>query len=734
MDELRVIAGESLGRSFVPSEFLPKGEDEYYLRNAQSSKPADYWRRLKLQEIETLEANTNSADDWSNVRVADPFDPQLIENTRFHGLVRIGKLEEVLLESDGLVVSAGISNSRIISCDIGDNVAIHDVRYLAHYILADNVVLMNIDEMLTTSTAKFGVGIIKDGEDEDDRIWLEPINENGNRCIAPFDGILPADAALWTDHRDDKALIERLGQITQEQFDSARGYYGTIGEKTIIKSTRVIRDVRVGPCASVSGANKLENLTINSSPEEPTAIGEGVELVNGIIAYGCHAAYGVKALQFVMGDNSTLEYGVRMIHSFLGDNSTIACCEVLNNLIFPAHEQHHNNSFLIACKVMGQSNIAANATIGSNHNSRAPDGEIHAGRGFWPGLCVSLKHNCRFASFTLLAKGDYPAELDIPLPFALVSDDEPGARLIVLPAYWWMYNMYALARNTWKFGARDKRKVKRQNIEFDSFAPDTAEEMLSARELLCQWTTKARLRAEGKDPKSTSREQLIAQGHQLLSGDDKEVDKLEILGEGFEKSKRKTVIFKARAAYNAYGQMLHYYAVKNLLAYMKSNADAMLESMSSQLGGDRVREWENLGGQLVSSPDLEQLRSDIKSGKLSDWNAIHARYDELWEKYTLDKQRHAFATLLELLGVKELTGELWGAALDEAVAVQEYIAEQTYISRKKDFDNPFRRVSYSSDAEMHAVLGSADENSFIKQVRSETKDFTALVEEIKKRG
>ncbi len=734
MDELRVIAGESLGRSFVPSEFLPKGEDEYYLRNAQSSKPADYWRGLKLQEIETLEATTNSADDWSNVRVADPFDPQLIENTRFHGLVRIGKLEEVLLESDGLVVSAGISNSRIISCDIGDNVAIHDVRYLAHYILADNVVLMNIDEMLTTSTAKFGVGIIKDGEDEDDRIWLEPINENGNRCIAPFDGILPADAALWTDHRDDKALIERLGQITQEQFDSARGYYGTIGEKTIIKSTRVIRDVRVGPCASVSGANKLENLTINSSPEEPTAIGEGVELVNGIIAYGCHAAYGVKALQFVMGDNSTLEYGVRMIHSFLGDNSTIACCEVLNNLIFPAHEQHHNNSFLIACKVMGQSNIAANATIGSNHNSRAPDGEIHAGRGFWPGLCVSLKHNCRFASFTLLAKGDYPAELDIPLPFALVSDDEPGARLIVLPAYWWMYNMYALARNTWKFGARDKRKVKRQNIEFDSFAPDTAEEMLSARELLCQWTTKARLRAEGKDPKSTSREQLIAQGHQLLSGDDKEVDKLEILGEGFEKSKRKTVIFKARAAYNAYGQMLHYYAVKNLLAYMKSNADATLESMSSQLGGDRVREWENLGGQLVSSADLEQLRSDIKAGSLSDWNAIHARYDELWEKYTLDKQRHAYATLLELLGVKELTGELWGAALDEAVAVQEYIAEQTYISRKKDFDNPFRRVSYSSDAEMHAVLGSADENSFIKQVRSETKDFTALVEEIKKRG
>ena len=90
---------------------------------------------------------------------------------------------------------------------------------------------------------------------------------------------------------------------------------------------------------------------------------------------------------------------------------------MLNNLIFPAHEQHHNNSFLIASVVLGQSNMAAGATIGSNHNSRANDNEVQAGRGFWPGLCTSIKHSSRFASFVLLAKGDYPAELNIPLPF-----------------------------------------------------------------------------------------------------------------------------------------------------------------------------------------------------------------------------------------------------------------------------------------------------------------------------
>ena len=145
---------------------------------------------------------------------------------------------------------------------------------------------------------------------------------------------------------------------------------------------------------------------------------------------------------------------------------------------------------------MGQSNIAAGATLGSNHNSRANDGEIQAGRGFWPGLCVTLKHSCRFASFALLAKADYPAELDIPLPFALLSNDAARDELHVMPAYWWLHNMYALARNTWKFQSRDQRVSKAQHIEFDSLAPDTAEEMFRALELLERWVGQAALRAE----------------------------------------------------------------------------------------------------------------------------------------------------------------------------------------------------------------------------------------------
>ena len=144
--------------------------------------------------------------------------------------------------------------------------------------------------------------------------------------------------------------------------------------------------------------------------------------------------------------------------------------------------------FLCAALVLGQSNMAAGATVGSNHNSRSADGEIIAGRGFWPGLCVSLKHNSRFASFTIIAKGDYPAELNIPIPFSLVSNDVSNDKLVVMPAYWFMYNMYALARNEEKYETRDKRENKTQHIEYDFLAPDSVNEIFDAITLLKKYT------------------------------------------------------------------------------------------------------------------------------------------------------------------------------------------------------------------------------------------------------
>jgi hypothetical protein len=724
MDQVLLVYPENMGKNFIPAEFLPEGKDEYYLRNIQAVKPKSGWRNLRSDEVERLVKNDNTSDGWDNILVTDEFDANQIKNTRFFGLVRIGRLRNIFIQHHDLKVPTGITNSLIVASDIGDDCAIHEVHYLSHYIIGDRNILFNIQEMNTTDHAKFGNGIIKEGEPENVRTWLDIMNETGARKVLPFDGMITADAYLWAKYRDDAELQKKLIEITQNTIDNRRGYYGTTGNQCVIKNSLVLKDVQIGSNCYIKGANKLKNLTINSSPEEPTQIGEGVELVNGIIGHGCHIFYGCKAVKFILGCNSNLKYGARLINSFLGDNSTISCCEVLNNLIFPAHEQHHNNSFLIASVVMGQSNMAAGATIGSNHNSRANDNEIQAGRGFWPGLCTSVKHSCRFASFTLLSKADYPAELNIPLPFSLLNNNSSKNQLEVMPAYWWMYNMYALARNTWKFQNRDKRVSKVQHIEFDALAPDTMEEIFHAIQLLELWTGKAYVLQNGN--KKLTEKQIAETGRKLLNSDEKTVSSLEILGENMENTHRKTVISKVYKAYHAYYDMLLYYAVNNLMAYGEQNK-ADVDSMSHNLKGNRKHYWVNLGGQIMLEEDLDKLRKDIGSGKLNTWKKIHKRYDDLWEKYQADKQKHAFATLLEITGTDKLTPEIWKKTLARAVEVQKYVRDQVYISRKKDYDNPYRQATFRNEEEMRAAIGTIDDNSFIIQVRKETEEYEKKV-------
>jgi len=734
MDKVLILNPEEMGENFIPKEYIPKGKDEYYQRNSQVKPPETGWRHLHSDEVERLVKNDNTADDWDKILVTDHFDARQIKNSRFYGLVRIGRLRNVILQHHDLRVPSGITNSLILSCDIGDDVAIHDVHYLAHFIIGDRCMLLNINEMHTSDHAKFGNGIIKEGEPENVRTWLDLMNETGCRRVLPFDGMIPADAYLWAKYIDDASLQQNLKKITQNSIDNHRGYYGTTGVNCVIKNSHILKDVKIGPHCYIKGANKIKNLTINSSEEEPTQIGEGVELVNGIIGYGCHIFYGCKAVKFILGNNSSLKYGARLINSLLGDNSTISCCEVLNNLIFPAHEQHHNNSFLVAAVMMGQSNMAAGATIGSNHNSRANDNEIQAGRGFWPGLCTSVKHSCRFASFILLSKSDYPSELDIPLPFSLLNNNVSFNQLEIMPAYWWLYNMYALARNSWKFQNRDKRINKVQNIEFDPFAPDTIEEVINARRLLEIWTAKASLRQKGMPEKIKDQDELAKLGQSLLSGKEEDINKLEVLGENLENSKRNVLILKTYKAYHAYEDILYYYAIKNLLAYMTSHPEATISSMNRDLKGKRQNNWVNLGGQIMQETDLDKLRSDIGTGKVNSWQDIHNRYNTLWDNYALDKQRHAFSIFCELLATENLTKEQWNKALNKGVEIQEFVCDQVYESRKKDYDNPFRHATFRNPEEMKAAIGTVDDNSFIVQVRQETEDFRKLIKVIKERS
>jgi hypothetical protein len=692
----------NLGYNFIDKKYIPADKDEYFLRNQQNKNGITY-RKLVAQEIEILVRNRNTSDDWNNILVSSYFNAELVKNCKFFGLVKIGNLEPLYLEFHNLRMAVGLYNSTIISCDFGNNVCIDNVNYLSHYIIGNEVMIANVNELATTPKSKFGNGILKEGENENIRVWLELCNENGGRSVLPFDGMLAGDAWLWSKYRDDAALLNKFKEFTENIFDKQHGYYGQIGDRTVIKNCKIIKDVLVGSDAYFKGANKLKNLTVNSDQDRTSQIGEGCEIVNGIVGYGCRIFYGAKAVRFVMSSHSQLKYGARLINSFLGNNSTISCCEVLNSLIFPAHEQHHNNSFLCAAVVMGQSNMAAGATIGSNHNSRAADGEIIAGRGFWPGLCVSLKHNSKFASFSIIAKGDFPAELNIPVPFSLISNDVANDTLQVMPAYWFMYNMYALARNSQKYVDRDRRTEKIQHIEYDYLAPDTVNELFIAIKILEQ-----------------------------LKPDDEGAAEIT----GWENTTRKTKVLKVPQAIIIFKELVRYYGTMELFRHLQNNKFTSFEEFKKTLSAKIQRsEWLNIGGQLIQKNVIENLRRNIKSGKIKSWEDLHDFYRVQGVAYPTDKLNHGYTSLLEILNItpKQFTPALFKQLLQQAADTKEWMCKGIYDSRAKDYSNPFKKMVYDTNEEMDTVVGRLEDNSFIQTQLAELDEMKKQVKSIIRR-
>ncbi|MCW3093314.1 MAG: hypothetical protein JWP81_4383 [Ferruginibacter sp.] len=673
----------NLGYNFVEEKYIPDGKDEYYLRFQQN--PNNEYRKLSAKEIEVMVRNRNTSDDWNKIFVSTAFNPELVKNCEFYGLIRIGKLEPFYLEFHNLRLPVGLYNSTIISCDFGNNVCIENVNCLSHYIIGDEVMIANVNELASTDKAKFGNGIIFDGEDEKVRVWMELCNENGGRKVIPFDGMLAADAYLWSKFRDNDALMEKFKEFTDKKFSKQRGHYGKIGDRTVIKNCKIIKDVLIGTDAYIKGANKLKNLTINSDENRTSQIGEGCELVNGIVGYGCRIFYGVKAVRFMMAAHSQLKYGARLLNSYLGNNSTISCCEVLNSLIFPAHEQHHNNSFLCAALVLGQSNMAAGATIGSNHNSRGADGELIAGRGFWPGLCVSLKHNSKFASFSIIAKGDFPTELNIRVPFCLISNDVANDQLVIMPGYWFMYNMYALERNAHKYVERDKRTNKTQYIEFDYLGPDTINEIFAGLTIL-----------EALQPNENGIAETI----------------------GWENSSRKTSVIKVPRAITIFKELVQYYGSVELLKHILKNNFGSFDELKKTISAKVQRsEWINIGGQLIQKSAVEKLQRDIVAGKIKGWHEVHDFYASESTAYLTDKLNHAYTSLLEILNItpRQFTPGLLKELLQKALIIREWMCKGIYDSRAKDYNNAFRKMVYNNEAEMTQVFGRLEENAFIQQ-------------------
>jgi hypothetical protein len=289
----------------------------------------------------------------------------------------------------------------------------------------------------------------------------------------------------------------------------------------------------------------------------------------------------------------------------------------------------------------------------------------------------------------------------------MVGNNVLKDRLEVMPAYFWMYNLFALERNSWKFADRDRRKIKIQHIETDYLAPDTAEEIISAISLMETWFAQAGLSAGEDVP--------------------------ELPAPGLERNKRGAVILKPQKALAAYRRMLRFYAAKTLALFLDSRPDLGFEDLPALPGNpeERVRDWVNCGGQIVPAFRVDALRQNIREGRINTWEAIHAAYETWFAEYPLDKARHGWATLKFIRpGNGPVDKAAFREELEQARETRRWITGQVYLTRAKDFSDPFRIITYRNQEEMDRVAGRLEDNPFIKMAGEEERRFEELIDRL----
>jgi len=186
-------------------------------------------------------------------------------------------------------------------------------------------------------------------------------------------------------------------------------------------------------------------------------------------------------------------------------------------------------------------------------------------------------------------------------------------------------------------------------------------------------------------------------------------------------------------SYQAYKEMIHYYAMGKIIDRFVKSTDKMMATKDLIAFKKLKREnWTNLGGQLVSDVSLQGMLGQIRKGSINSWDSLHQKYQELAAKYEDDVLKHAVASLWEInqFPEKNLSKEQWMELLDKHFSINEKVCKGIVNTRKKDLSNPFRKSVYSNEIEQEAVLGKLADNSFIKMKSKEHKALALTLEKI----
>ena len=427
--------------------------------------------KLTAEQIAVLEAQSCRCENWSEVTVAEDFNPKYVRNVNFSGQVRLGSFNKIFTLAGGIRKHSGIYHATLHNVIVGDDCMVEHIRnYIANYIIGDGSYIENVTDLITYGETSFGNGT-----------KVSVLNETGGREVAIHEHLSSHEAYITALYRHDQKLIESINELVSEYVESSKSTFGVIGKNVEILDAMHIVNVKIGDSAKIKGASRLRNGSIVSCEEAPVNIGMNVIADDFIVESGSSITDGVTLTRCFVGQACVLGHGYSASDSLFFSNCQGENGEACALFAGPYTVTHHKSTLLIA----GMFSFM-NAGSGSNQSNHMYKlGPIHQGifeRGAKTTSDSYVLYPAKIGAFSLVMGRHVNNPDTSNLPFSYLIEQQgvtyiiPGVNL----------KSVGTVRDVRKWPSRDRRKDPHRldHINFNHLSPFTVQKMFEGIRIL----------------------------------------------------------------------------------------------------------------------------------------------------------------------------------------------------------------------------------------------------------
>lgn len=553
------------------------------------------YRSLTIDEIETLERQGCTADDWTRIDVAEEFVPSYLRNVAFHGDVRLGLFDKQIEVSEGYMSHTGISNATLCDVTIGDNCLISNIGcHICRYDIGEECYIANIGTMATTEGASFGQGGA-----------IAVMNEAGDGNVIVYDRLTAQLAALMVD--SDGGTMRRLKALIEKDIKANLPVRGIIGYRVKIVNTKEIVNTIVDDDCEINGASRLFDCTLKSNAEASTFVGTDVVCDNTMVMSGATLADGAKLDNCFVGEACHIGRGFSAESSVFFANSYMDNGEACASFCGPFTVSHHKSTLLIGGRYSFY-NAGSNTNF-SNHAYKL--GPIHYGtleRGCKTASGAHLLWPAKIGAFSVCIGKieNHPDTRALPFSYVIGCNGQttivPGRNLTTVGTH----------RDTAKWPRRDMRpRTERHDIvNFDWLSPTVMGEVLEGIK-----TLDAIVKEQGEDATT-----YIYNGCTIKASS----------------------LHKGRILYELVVSL-----------YMGKAVEGQYGELPESTVGTGT--WTDLAGLIVPLSEVERLTADISEGRIESMEQVELRLTTLNNNYEAYKWNWTYKMLTSYLGIDSLT-------------------------------------------------------------------------------